>query len=88
MSYVDSITHSSEKAIGNGEKTDFSEEISEIQNLREENKRLRKQLARWKNEVKVTEKPTVRRDDVEKLAHRIIKDYHSTLSAYTLLVPK
>ena len=59
--------------------TDFSEEISEIQDLRKENARLRKQLAHWKNEVKVTERPTVRRDDVEKLARRIRKDYHSTL---------
>lgn len=59
--------------------TDFSEEISEIQDLRKENARLRKQLAHWKNEVKVTERPTVRRDDVEKIARRIRKDYHSTL---------
>lgn len=78
--YDNSIPQTTEKSTENAEKTDFSEEISEIQDLREENKRLRKQLAHWRNEVKVTEKPTVRREDTDKLARRLIKDYNITMS--------
>lgn len=63
------------------EKTDFSEELTTLSDLRKDNERLRKQLAHWRNETKTTDKPTVRRDDVEKLSRRLVRDYHLTVSA-------
>ncbi len=60
---------------------DFSEELTTLSDLRKDNERLRKQLSYWRNEVKTTDKPTVRRDDVEKLSRRLIRKYHSTLIA-------
>ena len=59
----------------------FSEELTTLSDLRKDNERLRKQIVRLKGEMKVTEKPTVRRDDVEKLSRRLIREYHSTLTA-------
>ena len=60
---------------------DFSEELTTLSDLRKDNERLRKQLTHWRNEVKTTDKPTVRRDDVEKLSRRLVRDYHLTVSA-------
>lgn len=77
----DSIPQSAEKSTENAEKTDFSEELTTLSDLRKDNERLRKQLAHWRNEVKTTDKPTVRRDDVEKLSRRLVRDYHLTVSA-------
>lgn len=59
----------------------FSEELTALSDLRKDNERLRKQLAHWRNEVKATDKPTVRRDDVEKLSRRLVRDYHLTVTA-------
>lgn len=59
----------------------FSEELTTLSDLRKDNERLRKQLTHWRNEVKTTDKPTVRRDDVEKLSRRLVRDYHLTVSA-------
>lgn len=77
----DSIPQSTEKSTENVEKIDFSEELTTLSDLRKDNERLRKQLAHWKNETKTTDKPTVRRDDVEKLSRRLVRDYHLTVSA-------
>ena len=64
----DSIPQSAEKSTESAEKTDFSEELTTLSDLRKDNGRLRKQIVRLKGEMKVTEKTTVRRDDVEKLS--------------------
>ena len=77
----DSIPQPAEKSTEIAEKSDFSEEITTLSDLRKDNERLRKQIVRLKGEMKVTEKPTVRRDDVEKLSRRLIREYHSTLTA-------
>ena len=79
MSYANSIPQSAEKSTEIAEKTDFSEEITTLSDLRKDNGRLRKQIVRLKGEMTVTEKPTVRRDDVEKLSRRLIREYHVTL---------
>ena len=60
-------------------KTDFSEEITTLSDLRKDNERLRKQIVRLKGEMKVTKKPTVRRDDVEKPSRRLIRECHVML---------
>ena len=77
----DSIPQPAEKSTEIAEKSDFSEELTTLSDLRKDNARLRKQLAHWKNETKTTDKPTVRRDDVEKLSRRLVRDYHLTVSA-------
>ncbi len=57
----------------------MSEEITTLSDLRKDNERLRKQLAYWKNETKVTDRPKVRRDDVEKPSRRLIRECHVML---------
>ena len=57
----------------------MSEEITTLSDLRKDNERLRKQLAYWKNETKVTDRPKVRRDDMEKLSRRLIRECHVML---------
>ncbi|MBR3691877.1 MAG: hypothetical protein IKL89_04155 [Clostridia bacterium] len=42
---------------------------------------MRKQIVRLKSEMKETKKPTLRRDDIEKLSRRLILEYHSPLTA-------
>ena len=47
--------------------------------LRRENADLRARVEHWRNQTKVTEKPTARDEDVHKLAGKILQEYSSTL---------
>lgn len=73
-------------------KTRFSQDLAELDDLRKENERLRKQADYWKGQLRRTtpETRTLRQADVDKLAKNLVKQYGSTLSAadlHHILIP-
>lgn len=77
---MDSISQDGEKS-----NTKFSLKGVELEeayaDLEEENKMLRAQLERARGELKLTTEKTLRQEDVDKLARRLIKRYESGLKA-------
>lgn len=62
---------------------DYSRELETLKELREQNEALKEKAEYWKNQTKRTtsDKVSLRKNDVEKLAKRLLKDYSSKLEA-------
>ena len=66
-----------------------SRELESLEELRQQNVALQKQVEYWKGQTKRTtrETATLRQADIDKLARRIVKDYSSTLKAEDIVDP-
>lgn len=66
-----------------------SSELESMEELRKQNLELQKQVEYWKGQTKRTtrETATLRQEDIDKLARRIVKDYSSTMKAEDIAAP-
>ena len=65
-----------------GKVTDkASRELETLNDLRRQNESLREQVEYWKGQTQRTEQPSLRQEDIDKLARRLVKKYDSMLEA-------